>query len=109
LGCDWPQELAIREKGSSGTVRERGGANTAIHAPVSVGEHAPGKAEISSQESIVVAKFHGQAVLQRGILARTSPDIERPFLAYRDCDSIFRARPVRFMLDKGFRSAYMFF
>jgi hypothetical protein len=55
-------------QGSAGSVRERSGAITAIHAPVSVGEHATGKAEISAQESTVVARFYGEAVLQRRVL-----------------------------------------
>jgi hypothetical protein len=50
-------------------VREREGANPAIHPPLSLGEHAAGKTEISAQEPTVVARFHRQAVLQRRVLA----------------------------------------
>ena len=41
----------------------------ARYAAIPSGEHAPGKAEISAQKPIVVARFHGQAVLQRRVLA----------------------------------------
>jgi hypothetical protein len=37
----------------------------AVQAPVSLGKHATGKAEIFAQKSTVVARLHGQAVLQR--------------------------------------------
>jgi hypothetical protein len=36
--------------------------------PVSLGEHAAGKTEISAQESTMVARFYGQAVLQCRVL-----------------------------------------
>ena len=39
------------------------------HAAIQLGEHDPGEAEISAQKPTVVAKFHGQAVLQRRVLA----------------------------------------
>jgi hypothetical protein len=44
-------------------------ANMAIHAPLSLGEHATGKAEISAQEQTMIARFYSQAVLQRRVLA----------------------------------------
>jgi hypothetical protein len=36
--------------------------------PLPFGEHAPRKSEISAQEPTVVGRFHGQALLQRGVL-----------------------------------------
>ena len=54
--------------------------NTAIHAQVSLGEHATGKEEIAAQEPTVVARFYGQAVLQRRVLARTTAKIDRAFV-----------------------------
>ena len=39
------------------------------HAAIPCGEHAAGEAEIPAQEPIVVGRFHGQAVLQRRVLA----------------------------------------
>jgi hypothetical protein len=47
------------------------------HVALPRGEHAPGEAEISAQEPIMVARFHGQAVLQRRVLDGTSAEIDR--------------------------------
>jgi hypothetical protein len=44
-------------------------ARMACEAPLPLGEHAAGKAEISAQELTVVARFHGQAVLRCRVLA----------------------------------------
>jgi len=68
LRRDWAQEPAVWETGSSGSVRERGDENTAIHAQVSLGKHATEKTEISAQEPTVVPRFYSQAILQRRVL-----------------------------------------
>ena len=68
-GVDWPGTPAAWEAGRSGSDRQRGGETAAGHAAIPFGEHAPGEAEISAQEPTVVGRFHGQAVLQRRVLA----------------------------------------
>ena len=68
-GVDWPGTPAAWETGRSGSERKPGGETAAGHAAIPCGEHAPGEAEISAQEPTVVGRFHGQAVLQRRVLA----------------------------------------
>ena len=69
LGCYWPETPAPWETGRAGSERQPGGETAAGHAAIPCGEHAAGKAEIYTQEPTVVARFYGQAVLQRRVLA----------------------------------------
>jgi len=48
-----------------------------------LGEHAAGETEVSTKESTMVARVHGKAVLQRGILAVESSADEPQFLTRR--------------------------
>ena len=48
-----------------------------IDGPLSLREHAPGEAEVSAQEPIVVRRFHGQIVLQRRVLDGAGSGVAR--------------------------------
>ena len=77
LGRDWPGTPAAWETGRSGSDRKPGREIAARHAALPCGDHVAGETEIFAQEPTVVGRFHGQAVLQRGVLARTSAEIDR--------------------------------
>jgi hypothetical protein len=49
------------------------------------------EAEISAQKPTVIARFHGQAVLQGRVLDGMSAEIDRALREYRNWNSEFRA------------------